>query len=60
MTFQEFKELTCGVAEYQIFICGSWIVGTDTLDSKYATMTITEFNFDADDNGRIICTVDLK
>ena len=60
MTFQEFKEMTYGVYEYQIFICGNWIVGLDTLDSKYMNMTITEFNFDADDNGRITCTVDLK
>jgi hypothetical protein len=60
MTFQEFKEMTYGIDEYQIFICGSWIVGTDTLDSKYMDMTITEFDFDADDNGRITCTVDLK
>jgi hypothetical protein len=60
MTFQEFKEMTYGVDKYQIFICGSWIVGTDTLDSKYMDMIITEFDFDADDNGRITCTVDLK
>ena len=60
MTFQEFKEMTYGVAEYQIFICGSWIVGLDTLDSKYMDMTIIEFDFDADDCGRITCTVDLK
>jgi hypothetical protein len=60
MTFQEFKEMPYGVTEYQIFICGSWIVGTDTLDSKYMDMTITEFGFEADEHGRIICTVDLK
>lgn len=60
MTFQEFKEMTYGVDIWQIFFKGKWIVGTDTLDSKYSTMTITEFDFDADDYGRITCTVDLK
>ena len=60
MTFREFREITYGIDEYQIFIHGSWIVGTDVLDSKYMEMTITEFGFDTDDHGRITCTVDLK
>ena len=60
MTFQEFKEMTCGVDIWQIYFNGIWIVGTNTLNSRYGSMTITEFNFDADDNGRITCTVDLK
>lgn len=59
MTFTEFKEMTYGVDCYQIYYKGKWIVGLDTLDSKYMNMTITEFDFDADDYGRIICTVDL-
>jgi hypothetical protein len=48
------------VEVWQIFINGKWIVGTDTLDSKYMDMTITEFDFSADAAGRITCTVDLK
>ena len=59
MTFTEFKEMTYGVDRYQIYYKGKWIVGLDTLDSKYMSMTITEFDFDADDYGRITCTVDL-
>lgn len=59
MTFREFREMTYGIARWQIFYKGSWIVGTDILDSKYMEMTITEFDFDADDSGRITCTVDL-
>lgn len=60
MTFQEFKEMTYGVAHWQIFINGKWIVGNNTLDSKYMDMIITEFDFAADDAGMITCTVDLK
>lgn len=60
MTFQKFRELTYGVDVWQIYFDGKWIVGTDVLDSKYYNMTITEFDFAADDNGRITCTVDLK
>ncbi len=60
MTFQEFKEMTYGVARWQVFINGKWIVGNNTLDSKYYDMTITEFNFGLDACGRITCTVDLK
>lgn len=60
MTFREFREMTYGVDIWQVFYKGKWIVGTDVLDSKYMEMTITEFGFDADDNGRITCTVDLK
>ena len=60
MTFKEFEEITYGVDIWQIYFNGKWISGTDTLDSKYYDMTITEFDFDADDYGRITCTVDLK
>lgn len=60
MTFVEFTDITYGVDIWQIYFNGRWIVGTDTLDSKYMDMIITEFDFDADDNGRITCTVDLK
>jgi len=60
MTFVEFTEMTYGVDRWQIFFNGKWIVGTDTLDSKYYDMTITGFDFEADDYGRITCTVDLK
>lgn len=60
MTFQEFRGMTYGVDVWQIYLDGKWIVGTDVLDGKYYDMTITEFDFDADDNGRVICTVDLK
>ena len=59
MTFQEFKELTWGIYSYQLFVNGKFIVGSDVLNSEYMDMTITEFNFDVDDNGRITCTVDL-
>jgi hypothetical protein len=60
MTFQEFKKMTYGVDVWQVYFNGKWIVGTDTLDSKYMDMTVIEFDFDADYNGRITCTVDLK
>lgn len=60
MTFQEFRGMTYGVDIWQIYLDGKWIVGLDVLDGKYYDMTITEFDFDADDNGRVICTVDLK
>lgn len=60
MTFQEFRSMTYGIDIWQIYLDGKWIVGTDVLDGKYYDMTITEFDFDADDNGRVICTVDLK
>lgn len=60
MTFQEFRGMTYGIDIWQIYLDGKWIVGTDVLDGKYYDMTITEFDFDADDNGRVICTVDLK
>ena len=60
MTFQEFKELTCGIYSYQLFVNGKFIVGSNVLSSEYMDMTITELNFDVDDNGRITCTVDLK
>ena len=60
MTFREFKELTWGVYEYQLFVNGKFIVGLDVLDSEYMDMIITELDFTVDDNGRITCTVDLK
>ena len=60
MTFQEFKELTWGIYCYQLFVNGKFIVGSNVLSSEYMDMTITELNFDVDDNGRITCTVDLK
>lgn len=60
MTFQEFKELTWGIHCYQLFVNGKFIVGSDVLNSEYMDMTITELNFDVDDNGRITCTVDLN
>ena len=60
MTFREFEEITYGVDIWQIYFNGKWISGTDTLDSKYYDMTITEFNFGLDTCGRITCTVDLK
>ena len=60
MTFQEFREMAYGIDIWQIYLDGKWIVGLDVLDGKYYDMTITEFDFDADDNGRVICTVDLK
>jgi hypothetical protein len=52
--------MTYGVDIWQIYFNGKWISGTDTLDSKYYDMTITEFNFGLDTCGRITCTVDLK
>jgi hypothetical protein len=60
MTFREFKELTWGVHEYQLFVNGKFIVGLDVLDSEYMDMNIIELDFTVDDNGRITCTVDLK
>ena len=60
MTFQDFEERTYGVAFWQIYLNGKWIVGLNTLDRKYMDMTITEFDFVADDAGQITCTVDLK
>jgi hypothetical protein len=60
MTFREFKELTWGVYEYQLFVNGKFIVGLDVLDSEYMDMNIIELDFTVDDNGRITCTVDLK
>lgn len=60
MTFQEFRGMTCGVDIWQIYLDGEWVVGLDVLDGKYYNMTITEFDFTTDDNGRVICTVDLK
>jgi hypothetical protein len=60
MTFREFKELTWGVYEYQLFVNGKFIVGLDVLDSEYMDMNIIELDFTVDDNDRITCTVDLK
>jgi hypothetical protein len=58
MTFKEFMDMSYGIDLWQIYLNGKMIV--DVLDIKYASMTITEFDFDADDYGRITCTVDLK
>lgn len=60
MTFREFKEMTWGIYNYQLYINGKFIVGQDVLDSEYMDMIITELDFTAEDNGRITCTVDLK
>lgn len=59
MTFQEFRELAYGVNIWQIYLEGKW-VNRDVLSGKYNNLTITEFEFEADDNGRVICTLDLK
>ena len=58
MTFKEFMDISYGIDLWQIYLNGKMIV--DVFDIKYASMTITEFDFDADDSGRITCTVDLK
>ena len=57
MTLLEFINKTRGVDFWQAFLNGKFIVG----NALYSNMnkTITEFDFDADDNGRITCTVDL-
>ena len=51
-------DISYGIDLWQIYLNGKMIV--DVFDIKYASMTITEFDFDADDSGRITCTVDLK
>ena len=60
MTLREFNEMSWGI--YSIIAClnGKFIVGNDILNKEYMDMIITEFDFSADDNGRITCTVDLK
>ena len=60
MTFKEFKEMAYGITFYEIYLNGKYIGGSKTLDSKYENMTITELDFDAEDNGRITCTLELK
>lgn len=59
MTFKEFRELAYGVAFWYIYLESKWVNG-DIFDGKYDNLTITEFEFEADDNGRVICTLDLK
>lgn len=59
MTFKEFRELAYGIAFWQVYLEGKWVNG-DVLSGKYNNLTITEFEFEADDNGRVICTLDLK
>ena len=59
MTLREFNEMSWGIHSLTIFLNGKFIVGNDILNKEYMDMTITEFNFSADDNSRITCTVDL-
>ena len=60
MTFGEFKKLTQGIYKYEIWYDNHAYVGVAVEHPSFKNKTITNFSFNADDNGRITCEVDLK
>ena len=57
ITVKEFRKRTRGVSKYDLFYNGEWITGREI--SKYDNYLITDFYFDSEYNGNIICTLDI-
>lgn len=55
MTVKEFKEKAYGIDKFQIFYKGQWHRATIQFDNYI----ITEFNFETDNNYRVICALDI-